>query len=40
MDSKRKKGTMNCFVSDDVEGFARTAHIFLRDKPHTKKVVL
>lgn len=40
MASKRKKGTMRCFVSDDVEGFKRTAHIFLKDKPNTKKVVI
>ena len=40
MESKRTKGTMNCFVSDDVEGFTKTVHIFLKDKPHTKKVVL
>ncbi|KJJ85115.1 glutamate racemase [Candidatus Omnitrophus magneticus] len=35
-----RKGTIKCFVSDDPEGFKRTAHIFLKEKVSVKKVSL
>ena len=38
--SAKKKGKTVYFVSDDPEGFEKTAHIFLREKIHAKKVSL
>lgn len=38
--SRRKRGRMSCFVSDDVDGFRNMAGIFLREKVGVKKVVL
>ncbi len=36
----RQRGKMKCFVSDDVEGFRRSAGIFLREKINVSKAVL
>ncbi len=35
-----RSGQMKCFVSDDVEGFSKSAGIFLKEKVSVKKVVL
>ncbi|MDP8298764.1 MAG: glutamate racemase [Candidatus Tantalella remota] len=36
----RRRGKMKCFVSDDVEGFRKSAGIFLREKINVSKAVL
>ncbi len=39
-DRKKRNASVKCFVSDDAEGFRRTARIFLREKISVKKVAL
>jgi len=38
--TKKKKGKISYFVSDDPKSFEKTAHIFLKKKIHAKKVAL
>ena len=37
---KKAGGKLKCFVSDDTDGFRRTAGIFLKEKPEVKKAIL
>jgi len=39
-EKRNRLGTMKCFVSDDVDGFRKTAKIFLKEDIAVKKVVL
>ncbi|MFH1847466.1 MAG: glutamate racemase [Candidatus Omnitrophota bacterium] len=39
-DTGKKNGSMKCFVSDDAEGFRKTAGIFLKQRIKVKKVNL
>jgi len=37
---RERRGKLTCYVSDDVEGFRKSAGIFLREKINVKKAVL
>lgn len=40
LESPRRKGSIQCFVSDDVKGFTKSAGIFLKEKISVKKAAM